>query len=246
MPVPATALLIRPVLALLLLIAGLGAAEAPARSEAPGRTEASASTPVPREGAKHEAFLKRIQDGPIDLLFLGDSITAMWPFTNPNWKKFEKHQVANFGVPGDRTENLLWRIGNGELEGIKPKVVVLLIGTNNLSKPADQPEWIAKGIKTILDTVEAKLPEAKIVLMGIFPRGKTADDPMLAQVKAVNALIKDYAKPDKIEYIDLFDKFVDASGAVPAGIMPDGLHPNGKGFAIWYAGVSSTIARLMK
>lgn len=217
----------------------------PAGDARPQRTAESSTTPVNRNPKRHEQFLQRIAQGPVGLLFLGDSITDMWPYSSPTWKRFEPYQVANFGVSGERTEDVLWRITHGELDGIAPKVVVILIGTNNLARPGEQPEWVAAGIKAIIGVVQAKLPTAKIVLMGLFPRGESADDPMRAKISAVNTLIKAYAVPDRIFYLDVGDKLVDGQGAIPKSIMPDFLHPSGKGFKIWFDGLWPILSKLL-
>lgn len=208
------------------------------------RTATSATTPVNRNPKRHEEFLARLATGPVGLLFLGDSITAMWPFTSPTWKKFEKHEVANFAVPGERTEDLLWRITNGELEGMAPQVVVILIGTNNLAKKEEQPEWIAAGVKAILEVVQTKLPKAQIILMGLLPRAQP-EDPLRARVKAVNELLKTFAVPEKITYLDIGEQLVDEHGEVKK-FMPDLLHPNGKGFAVWDKALWPILSKLLE
>jgi beta-glucosidase len=184
--------------------------------------------------------------GPIGLLFLGDSITALWPASSNTWKKFEQHAVANFAVPGERTEDLLWRVGNGELDGIAPKAVVLLIGTNNLARKEEQPEWVAGGIRAILDVVQAKIPAAKIILVGLLPRGEHADDPLRARVKAVNAIIATYAVPGRIIYLDFGDRLLDDQGNLPKAVMPDFLHPSGKGFAVWDKAMWPILSKLLE
>src|SRR5262252_3849901 len=118
----------------------------------------------------HEGFLKRAKEGKIDLLFLGDSITQGWG-NNAVWQKhYGALHAANFGIGGDTTENVLWRIQNGEIEGISPKVVVLLIGTNNFGLEGHPPDGIAKGVATIVQTLRKKLPSTKVLLLAIFPR----------------------------------------------------------------------------
>ena len=119
----------------------------------------------------HEKFLSQAKKGDIDLLFLGDSITQGWN-NNEVWRRhFGPRKAANFGIGGDRTEHVLWRIQNGELEGIAPKVTVLMIGTNNSG--ANTPEEIAQGITAIVDELRKRLPNTKILLLGVFPRGES-------------------------------------------------------------------------
>ena len=119
---------------------------------------------------KHEEFLQRGKAGPIGVLFLGDSITEGWGKAPEVWEKFYKqYDAANFGIGGDRTEHVLWRIANGELDGIHPKVVILMIGTNNTS--ANDADQIAAADKKIVKEIQAKLPETKVLLLAVFPRG---------------------------------------------------------------------------
>jgi lysophospholipase L1-like esterase len=170
---------------------------------------ASADTaiePVPAQGAKwmklHEDFVQIARQGGVDVLFLGDSITDLWrydvlggiPRGKAVWDRdFAPLHAANFGISGDRTQHVLWRIEHGELDGISPKVVVLLIGTNNTGTEPDgrirnsAPEIIA-GVTAIVGEVRARLPGARILLMGVFPRGKI-DDPRRRQIAQVNAAI---------------------------------------------------------
>jgi lysophospholipase L1-like esterase len=212
----------------------------------PQRTAESAVTPVNRNPKRHEQFMQRISAGPVGLLFLGDSITDMWPYSSNTWNRFKAYQVANFGVSGERTEDVLWRIGNGELDGIDPKAVVILIGTNNLARSEEQPEWVAAGIKAIITTVQQKLPHARILLMAIFPRGQSATDPMRARIAAVNTLITAFAEPGRVDVLDIGDRLVDAQGGIAKEIMPDFLHPSGKGFKIWYEAMWPTLSKLLE
>ncbi len=129
--------------------------------------------PAPREGwwmELHNRFLERAKKGKVDLLFLGDSITQGWN-DNEVWQRFYgPRNAANFGIGGDRTEHVLWRIQHGELEGIEPKVAVLMIGTNNVS--SSTPDEIAQGITAIVKELRSRLPKTKILLLGVFPRGE--------------------------------------------------------------------------
>lgn len=231
----------------LFLTAGLMPATATAGEAAP-RTPDSATTPVDRNPKRHEGFLKRIKEGPVDLLFLGDSITDGWPGrSKETWAKFAPYHPADFGVSGERTEDVLWRITNGELDGIAPKAVVIMIGTNNIGHFADEkPEWVAAGVKKILTTVHEKLPAAKILLLGVFPRGATADDRLRKQVVAINALIKDFHDGKVVTYLDLSGKFLDPQGNLPKEIMPDSLHPNAKGYEIWYDAMWPVLEPMLK
>ncbi|MDQ3812605.1 MAG: GDSL-type esterase/lipase family protein [Armatimonadota bacterium] len=195
--------------------------------------------------AAHESFLKRGKEGKIGALFLGDSITAGWKGQGAKiWQEhFSQYDPANFGIGGDRTQHVLWRIANGELDGISPKVVVLMIGTNNIGYP---PEEITKGVKKIVEQIHAKLPDTKLMLLGIFPRGAEATNPARAKIKAVNAELAKLDDGNKTRYLDIGDKFLDAEGNLPKDIMPDFLHPNAKGYQIWADAIQPLLDEMMK
>ena len=154
------------------------------------RTAESASTPKPHRVGRHQEFLKRKTSGPIDLLFLGDSITDHWPKNGATtWAKFAPWNPADFGVSAMRTEGLLWNITNGELDGLKPKAVVILIGINNILQCYDEkPEWVAAAITKVVRTVQEKCPGSRILLMGILP-GRWGHVNIPPKIAAVNQLI---------------------------------------------------------
>jgi len=210
----------------------------------------SAITPVPRDAgwvARHEDFVAIARKGGVNLLFLGDSITDGWRGGGKAvWdKEFAPLKAANFGIGGDQTQHVLWRLQNGELDGIKPKLTVLMIGTNNIGSNSD--DEIADGIKAIIDELHAKTPATKLLLLGIFPRSIKADDPARAQIKHINSII---AKLDDggrtIKYMDIGDKFLEPDGTLPKDIMPDALHPNAKGYQIWADAVRELILKMLK
>lgn len=192
----------------------------------------------------HENFVKIAKEGQAKLVFLGDSITAGWNGKKAVWDRaFGKYQPANFGIGGDRTQHVLWRITNGELEGLKPKAVVLMIGTNNSgSDPAD---GIARGITKIVETIRAKLPETQVLLLAIFPRGEKPN-PAREKIKAVNQLIAKLDDGKSVHYLDIGDKFLQADGTISKDIMPDFLHLSEKGYEIWADAIGPKLAELMK
>jgi len=196
--------------------------------------------------AQHESFLKRGKEGKIGVLFIGDSITAGWRSAPAIWKEhFGKYDPANFGISGDRTAHVLWRIANGELDGITPKVVVLMIGTNNIGNSAPD---ILKGDTKIVSEIHAKLPDAKVLLLGIFPRG--ADVVQSAKVRdrirEVNRGLAQLDDGNKTRFLDIGDKFLDGNGNLPADVMPDALHPNVKGYQIWADAIQPLLDEMMK
>jgi len=233
-------------------------AKAPAK-DAPAKVPAKPEdpcTPAPKKDSgkfleMHESFLKRTKEGPIGLLFLGDSITAGWAKAPEVWKKYyEKYQPANFGIGGDRTQHVLWRIENGELEGISPKVVVLMIGTNNTS--SNTAEDIAKADEKIVRTLRTKLPEAKVLLLGVFPRGVRGkevkvygESPLMEKIKPVNERLAKLDDGKMVRYLDITEKFL-VDGAIPNDVMPDQLHPNVKGYQIWAEAMQPLLEEMMK
>ncbi|MGC4072059.1 MAG: GDSL-type esterase/lipase family protein [Nibricoccus sp.] len=223
------------------------AAPAATKPPLPPRTPEGAVTPAIKNENRHKEFLDRIQQGPVDLLFLGDSITDGWPRRGEwSWLKFAPYRPGNFGISGDRTEHVLWRIQNGELDGISPKLTVIMIGTNNIGQiPDEKPEWAAQGVKRIVEVVREKIPSSKILLLAVFPRG-TKDSEPRAKVDEINKLIAKLDNGKTIRYLDIGNRFLDAAGELPVDVMPDKLHPTAKGYDIWYAAVSPTIDAMMK
>lgn len=236
-------------LSLVLLAASFTLSPAPAQDSVSPSPSATA-TPVradepapsimkPRFIELHESFLKRAKEGPIGVLFLGDSITERWTKAPEVFTEhYAKYQPANFGIGGDKTEGVLWRIANGELDGIDPKVVVLLIGTNNTTSHS-APE-ITAGVKAIIRQVQAKLPRTKVLLLGIFPRGpregKNGPDDFesrMIKIRAINMELAKMENGDTIRYLDLTPKFLNAEGKIPGGLMPDQLHPGVEGYKVW-------------
>jgi lysophospholipase L1-like esterase len=221
--------------------------------------ENTAVIPVPRTFptnwmSSHEALVKQAKQGGIDLLFLGDSITAGWFWGNGGinvWKKcYAPRHAAEFGIGYDRTENVLWRITHGELDGIKPKVVVILIGTNNCGneddgKPRNTTPEIIQGVTAIVNELRARLPESKILLFGIFPRGET-NNPVREQVRAVNAQLAKLDDGKRVKFMDIGPKFLGPDGTLSRAIMPDLLHPSEKGYRIWADAMESTLDQMMK
>ncbi|MCX6898618.1 MAG: platelet-activating factor acetylhydrolase IB subunit [Verrucomicrobia bacterium] len=208
-------------------------------------------TGQPQEGfmKSHENFVKIAKEGKAKLVFLGDSITAGWNGGGKEvWPKaFGKYHPANFGIGGDRTQHVLWRITNGELDGIKPKAFVIMIGTNNSG--GDPVESIAKGVTKIVETVRAKQPQAKVLLLAIFPRGVKPEGklgPQNEKLKEVNAIICKLDDGKHVFYLDIGKKFVPGEGPIDKEIMPDFLHLTTKGYQIWADAIGPKLAELMK
>ncbi len=216
----------------------------------------TAIIPVPRDAGwirRHEGFVQEAKQGGMDILFLGDSITDFWRNRGSNvWNQYyAPRHAANFGISGDRTQHVLWRMDHEELDGIKPKVIVLMIGTNNTGKENDHktprntvPE-IIEGVQAVVRELREKLPQSKILLLAIFPRG-TLDDPQRAQVALINTVIAKLDDGEMVRYLDLDPKFLEADGTLSRKIMPDLLHPNERGYQIWAEAMEPTLAGMLK
>jgi len=196
-------------------------------------------------------FNVQAQQGGFDVMFLGDSITHCWETFNPqNGAKVWEEKIApfgavNFGIGGEMIENLLWRLENGNLNGaLDPKAVVLLIGTNNAFR--DKPEEIAAGIGAILTRIHHRLPEAKILLYGIFPRAHPGGEAAHETSQEANKILAKYDGHWNIKYIDLTDKLVKPDGGLIDGVSWDGLHLTSKGYEIWADSLVPELQAILK
>jgi lysophospholipase L1-like esterase len=207
-----------------------------------------ATEPRPRDDARHQSFLEVAKAGNIDLLFVGDSITDWWRQEQRGlsvWNEtFAPLRAANFGIAGDTTQGVLWRMQNGELDGFKAKLIVLMLGTNNINRNPNAD--IAQGDRAILDEFRKRQPQAKVLLLGVFPRGAAPDNPFRASIKEINGHLAALADNRQVFYMDIGDKFLAADGTLPVDIMPDGLHPNTQGYRIWADAISGRVRELMQ
>jgi lysophospholipase L1-like esterase len=196
----------------------------------------------------HEAFVAVAKKGEAQVVFLGDSITAGWNGNGKEvFKEYAKYNAANFGIGGDRVQHVLWRVENGEFDGIKPKAVVLMIGTNNSGTAENSPEQIANGIKAIIAAIHKRTPDTKVLLLAVFPRGAgEANNPGRAKNKAVNALIAKFDDGQKVHYFDIGPKFLQPDGTLTKDIMPDLLHLSPKGYQIEADAIREKLASLVK
>ncbi len=205
---------------------------------------------------KHSANVELAKKGDIDLLFMGDSITDFWRNAgaegDPNPARagkavFEKYygamKTANFGISGDTTQGVLYRLQNGEGQGFQPKAIMLMIGTNNAAT-CSSPE-IAEGVGAVVLELRKDFPNAKILLLGIFPRANPGE-PVRKTVLDVNPVIAKLHDGQHVFYLDIGSKFLDANGVLQPDIMADRLHPNQKGYVIWADAVKEPLAELMK
>ncbi len=210
----------------------------------------SAIDPVPKADNKwwmdrHEKMNARVAEGNVDLLMIGDSITHGWEGAGKaTWEKFYgKRNAVNLGIGGDRTQHVIWRLQNGNIKGISPKLAVLMIGTNNSRD--NTPNEIAEGVEAIVTLLRKELPEMKILILAIFSRGPNNDDPRRQVNEKTNAIIEKLADGKMVHFLSINDKFLQEDGTLPKEIMPDLLHPKEKGYGIWAEAVEPTIAKLM-
>jgi lysophospholipase L1-like esterase len=200
----------------------------------------------------HRQLLAKAKSGGIDLYFLGDSITRRWGATDypdflAHWtRNFHGWNAGNFGWGGDRTENILWRLSNGELDGVNPKVIVLLAGTNNVGKePGDDSRVsdVTRGLQAIVAACREKAPAATIVLVAIFPRN---DNPaVMPTIARINANLAKMADGRSIRFLDINAELADARGILFEGMMVDGLHPSLKGYEVWAEGLRPILTELL-
>jgi lysophospholipase L1-like esterase len=229
------------------------------RGGALAQTAAAPDQPIPRSDENsqraHVDLLAKARRGGIDIYFEGDSITRRWGATDypemlANWKQnFFGWNAADFGWGADTIQNILWRLQNGELDGVHPKVIVLLAGTNNVgrtvasgggdAKVAD----ITRGLKAVLDLMQSKAPNATIILTAIFPRNDNIA--VVPEINRINDYISKFADGRKIRLLNINDRLADKNGKLFDGMMGDGLHPTVKGYQIWADALKPILAELL-
>jgi beta-glucosidase len=242
-----------------LVLASALAGELRAQTAASGAGEKhsnSAIIPVSRDARslpRQNLVLQRAKDnpGPCDVVFIGDSITQGWEGNPPNggkniWEKYYgKRKCLNFGVGGDRTQHVLWRFEHGQLDGLKPKAAVLMIGTNNSNKDDNSEADILEGVTAIVKQIRTRLPETKLLVLGIFPRGKTFST-QRGKILQVNQALEKLADNKMIFYMDIGSQLIEADGSISPEMMRDALHPGEKGYGIWAAAIEPKLRDWLK
>jgi endo-1,4-beta-xylanase len=203
--------------------------------------------------AAHQQLLAKARQGTIDVYFIGDSITRRWGATDyphllANWKKnFHGWNAANFAWGGDTTQNILWRLQNGELDGVSPKLFVIQAGTNNLpwSGPAkaEKVDEVASGIRAILELLQVKCPEATIVLTGVFPRTQNMD--VKSTIQQINRRLATLAETRHVRFLNINDKLGHADGRLRQGMSSDGLHLELQGYEVWAGALKPILAEIL-
>ena len=235
-----------------LLCLALVASVAQAQKDVP--TQNDAVVPVAKDTdtwkKRQDVINARAMQGDVDLLFVGDSITQGWEGKGKAvWEKYYgKRKAMNAGLSGDRTQHVLWRLDHGNVDGIHPKLAVVMIGTNNSNKDDNSAEQIGEGIKAIVGKLREKLPETKILLLAIFPRGEKPNPQREKNAKA-SEIASQMADNKMIYYLDIGPRFLEPDGTLTIEIMPDAngsrLHPGERGYEIWAEAIEPKVAELL-
>jgi lysophospholipase L1-like esterase len=188
--------------------------------------------PLPQADTNFLEHIRQARSQRVDMILDGDSITDYWQSTGrPVFDKvFAPRYAIDFGMSGNQTQNVLWRLDHGELDTLHPRLAMLLIGTNNMGQPVED---IAAGVAKIVQEYREKCPDMHVLLLSIFPHGHLPTDPAREKIKAVNALISKLDDGAHVTFLDIGDKFLEPDGTMSAEVMPDFLHPALKGYEIW-------------
>ena len=229
----------------------------PAQTNLPATTNAlvviihtnTAIIPAKHNGKRTDDVMQRAKDHPgeYDIAFIGDSITQGWEGAGKNvWTNYYgKRKCINLGVGGDRTQHVLWRFENGQLVGIKAKVTVLMIGTNNSNNQDNSEADILEGVQAIVKQIRERMPDTKIILCSIFPRGKTFSSQRGKNLQ-VNQALEKMDDGKTVFYADFGSKMIEADGSISKQMMGDALHPGATGYEIWAAAIEPKLKQLLK
>jgi lysophospholipase L1-like esterase len=216
----------------------------------PARVANTATIAVPREDGMFVARQREIAAirgrEKIELVFIGDSITQRWEDQGRFvWNRYYgSRNAANLGVNADRTQHVLWRIRNGNLSGMRPRIVVLLIGTNNT--PSNDDAEIVEGVLAVVDEIEARVPDTRILLLGLFPKSPLGTDPVRARIERINATIAEAAAGRGLTFLDIGHVFLAPDGSIPQPIMFDALHLSARGYTLWAEAIEPTLVRMLE
>jgi lysophospholipase L1-like esterase len=247
-----TRLLARPALMLLAACAAHGASAQDAPAARPGCALNAAPRAVEYPWMSvarwHEMFdaqVARAAQGNIDVMFVGDSLTEMWP--KPVWDaNFGAMKAANFGIGGDHTGNVLWRLQHPAIATLTPKLVVLMIGVNNINLCSEQPEQVFAGIQAVVAKLRAQYPSARILLNAVLPEGQKPDAPERQKVLALNKMVKTLGDGKTVFFHDYGARFVAPDGTLSAALQPDFLHMSEQGYRLFAAAIRPDIEALLK
>ena len=233
------------------LVAPTTAAVAQSNQSNPAAALARCTTPVPRDGKARERFLelnRRVREAghKAQVVFIGDSITQGWEDAGKElWAKYYEHRHAlNLGISSDHTQHVLWRLENGNLEGLDPKVAVVLIGVNNVPDDGNSPGDILAGIKAVVGQIREKLPRTKVLLLGIFPFHEDFS-PQRGKALQVNQALHGLEDGKWIHFLDFGHRFLEPDGKIAKDTMRDFLHPSARGYRIWAEAMEPKLAGLL-
>jgi lysophospholipase L1-like esterase len=241
----------RPILAAIVASAVLGGAAAGVRAQAHG----PADRPVPRDDRNsriaHEELVRKAKTGHIDVYFVGDSIVRRWgaldyPEMLDNWRaNFFGWNAANFGWGADRIENIVWRLEHGELDGVRPRIIVALAGTNNVGpEPGGDAKIddIVRGLRALVASCRRRAPDATLILTAIFPRREVA---VLPEIERINTQLAAMADGRRVRFLDINSRLADRDGRLFDGVTVDGLHPSVQGYQIWADALKPIFSELL-
>ena len=207
--------------------------------------------PLERDGKAHQRFLElneRVKKAGTDarLIFVGDSITEGWEYNGKeSWAKYYAPRHAlNLGISSDHTQHVLWRLDHGNLDGLQPKVAVVLIGVNNIPDESNTPGMVLEGVTAVVQRIRERLPKTKVLLLGIFPFREDFN-PQRGRALQVNQALRKLEDRHDVFYLDIGHLFIDRDGKIPKTMMRDFLHPTPGGYRIWAEAMEPTLARLM-
>ena len=237
---------LRPYLALVVAVLAL-ASQVHAQSNAASTAQANtAIVPLQHTSPRTEIVLQYAKENPgkCGVIFIGDSITQGWEGNGKNvWQKYYgKRKCLNFGVGADRTQHVLWRFEHGQLDGVKPKAAVLMIGTNNTHDNTEAETL--EGVQLIVKQIRARLPDTKIIVVGIFPRGQSFGVER-GKILQVNQALAKLADGKMLHYLDFGSQLVEADGSISKAVMPDYLHLSEAGYEIWAKAIEPKLKKLL-
>ncbi len=230
---------------LLIIVCGAHAVDLPAGIKPAKRTQDFPWMSVATWERMHAEDALVAKYDAVEVLFIGDSITAGWD--SSLWQQyFAPLNAANFGIAGDHTGNMLWRLQHGAIGNLKPKLVILLAGVNNFGHLRETPEQIAQGVASVVTQLRLAWPESRILLNGVFPFEESAKSPRRQQVKELNALLANLDDNQRVFFKDYGSLFLAPDGNIPAALMGDFLHPTTEGYEVWANAMLPDIQRLLR
>lgn len=203
---------------------------------------------------RHRQIVEELANKPVEMIFIGDSIThyfggrpvARYIRGGEIWEQFYGHRHAvNMGCGFDRTQHMLWRLDHGALDNISPKLAIVLAGINNVLNDDGTAEEIAEGIRQIIERLKTKLPETKILLVGIFPYPQNPDDPQRETIRRINRITATFADQKQVFHTDIGDQFLLDDNSVNGDLFHDYLHPNSNGCGVYAKAIEPLVASLL-